>query len=85
MAIAQLMLESLAKNLEEKEIHLTITDALKEVIVNLSYKPEFGAREMRRVVQDKIENTVAQALLSDTIVKGDTIEINPETFEIIKK
>jgi ATP-dependent Clp protease ATP-binding subunit ClpC len=85
MDIAQLMLGSLAKNLEEKEIHLTITNALKESIVNLSYKPEFGAREMRRVVQDKIENTIAQALLSDTIVKGDTIEINPETFEIIKK
>jgi ATP-dependent Clp protease ATP-binding subunit ClpA len=49
----------------------------------LSYKPEFGAREMRRVIQDKVENVVASALLSDQIKKGDKIEINPETFEII--
>ena len=56
---------------------------LKEKIVELSYKPEFGAREMRRVIQDKVEDVVASALLSDKIKKGDKIEINPETFEII--
>jgi ATP-dependent Clp protease ATP-binding subunit ClpC len=56
---------------------------LKEKIVELSYKPEFGAREMRRVIQDNVENSVAQALLSDTVKKGDKMEINPETFEVI--
>ncbi|MEK6897246.1 MAG: AAA family ATPase, partial [Nanoarchaeota archaeon] len=45
--IAQLMLGSLKKNLEEKEIEFEITDHLKEKIAELSYKPEFGAREMR--------------------------------------
>ncbi len=84
MDIAQMMLGDLAKNLKEKEIDLVITDPLKEKIVELSYKPEFGAREMRRVVQDKIENGIAQALLSDKIVKGDKIEINSENFEIVK-
>jgi ATP-dependent Clp protease ATP-binding subunit ClpA len=38
---------------------------------------------MRRVVQDKVENTVASALLSDKIKKGDKFEINPENFELI--
>ncbi|MEK7080547.1 MAG: ATP-dependent Clp protease ATP-binding subunit, partial [Patescibacteria group bacterium] len=61
LAIAQLMLGSLKKNLEEKEIEFEITESLKEKIVELSYKPEFGAREMRRVIQDKVENTVAEA------------------------
>jgi ATP-dependent Clp protease ATP-binding subunit ClpA len=36
------------------------------------------------VVQDKIENGVAEALLSDKIVKGDSFEVNAETFEIIE-
>jgi ATP-dependent Clp protease ATP-binding subunit ClpC len=81
--IAQLMLGSLKKNLEEKEIEFEITDHLKEKIVELSYKPEFGAREMRRVIQDKVENSVAQALIGDKIQKSDRIEIDPETFEII--
>lgn len=81
--IADLMLKSLQKNLKEKEIDFEITEPLKQKIVELSYKPEFGAREMRRVVQDKVENSVAQALISETIKKGDKIEINPETFEVI--
>ena len=71
------------KNLQDKEISFEITESLKEKIVELSYKPEFGAREMRRVVQDKVENSIAQGLLADKIKKGDKIEINPETFELI--
>lgn len=83
MDIAQLMFSSLQKNLKEKDIDLIITDSLKEKIVELSYKPEFGAREMRRVMQDKIENEIAQALLSDKITKGDKVEINPDNFKIV--
>ncbi len=85
MDIAQLTLVGLAKNLKEKDIDFIITEPLKEKIVELSYKPEFGAREMRRVVQSKVENGIAESLLADKIVKGDTIEIDPETFEVIKK
>jgi ATP-dependent Clp protease ATP-binding subunit ClpC len=83
LKIAQLSLQGLQKNLKEKEIDFEITDLLKDKIVELSYKPEFGAREMRRVIQDKVENTVAQALLFDKIKKGDRIQINSENFEII--
>jgi len=81
--IAGLMLGSLKKNLQEKEIEFIITEPLLEKIVELSYKPAFGAREMRRVIQDNVENSVAQALLSDKVVKGDKIEIDSENFEVI--
>lgn len=81
--IANLMLGSLKKNLQEKEIEFIITEPLLEKIVELSYKPAFGAREMRRVIQDKVENSIAQALLSDKITKGDKIEIDSENFEVI--
>ena len=84
LRIAQLNLERLAKNLKEKDIDFNITEALKEKIVELSYKPEFGARQMRRVIQDKIENVIAAALLSDKVVKGDRIEINAEDFSVVK-
>lgn len=82
--ISELMLNSLKMTLKEKEIGLEISEPLKEKIVGMSYKPEFGAREMRRVIQDTVENAVAQALLSDKIKKGDVIEINPENFEVLK-
>jgi len=81
--IAQLSLQALQKNLKERDIDFEITESLKEKIVELSYKPEFGAREMRRVIQDKVENSVASALLSDEIKKGDKFEINSETFEVM--
>ncbi|HQK63618.1 MAG TPA: ATP-dependent Clp protease ATP-binding subunit [Candidatus Staskawiczbacteria bacterium] len=81
--IAQLSLKSLQKNLKEKEINFEITEPLKSKIVELSYKPAYGAREMLRVIQDNVENVVAQALLSDKIKKGDKIEINPDNFELI--
>lgn len=83
MDIAQLMLMGLAKNLKEKDVELVISEPLKQKIVELSYKPQYGAREMRRVMQDKVENAVAQALLQDKVIKGNKIEINPENFEVV--
>ncbi len=83
LKIAQLSLLALQKSLKEKDIEFEITEPLKEKIVELSYKPEYGAREMRRVVQDKVESVVAQALLSDKIKKGDKMQINAENFEVI--
>ena len=83
MKIAQLSLQSLKKGLEEKDINFEITESLKEKIVELSYKPEFGAREMRRVIQDKVENAIAEALLVDRIKKGDSFGIDPEAFRVI--
>ncbi len=83
LKIAQLSLQGLQKNLKEKDIIFDITEPLKAKIVELSYKPEFGAREMRRVIQDNVENAVASALLSDKIKKGDRFEINSDNFEII--
>jgi len=83
LQIAQLILTGLQKNLKDKEINFEITEALKEKIVELSYKPEFGAREMRRVVQSNVENSIAQALLADKIKKGDNIQIDPNNFSVI--
>ena len=83
MKIAQLSLQGLQKNLKEKEIDFIITESLKEKIVELSYKPEFGAREMRRVIQDKVENAIAENLLFDKVKKGDKIEVNSENFEVM--
>lgn len=82
LAIAQLMLKKLQKNLKEKDIDFVITEPLKERIVDLGYDPVFGAREMRRVIQDKVENLLATNILSGKIDKGSKVEIN-QNFEII--
>jgi ATP-dependent Clp protease ATP-binding subunit ClpA len=82
LMIAQIQLNKLNDNLRTKKIQLIITEELKNKIVELSYDPVFGAREMKRVTQDKIENIIARALLSDAIPQGSKIEIDSNSFEI---
>jgi len=84
LKIAELMLQKLKKNLLEKGIEFVVSESLKKKIVELGYNPVFGAREMRRVIQEKVENVLASALLANQIKKGDKIEINPCDFTITK-
>ena len=80
--IAELMLKKLQKNLKEKDIDLIITKELKEKVAELGYNPVFGARQMRRVIQDKVENVLAKAILSNKLKRGDKVKILPENFEL---
>ncbi|MFC1663638.1 AAA family ATPase [Patescibacteria group bacterium] len=82
LSIAELMLQKLKKNLKEKGIDFEITQPLKEKIVELGYNPTFGAREMKRVIQDKVENVLAPALLSGELKRGDRAKIDEE-FKLI--
>jgi len=81
--IAGLLLTKLKENLAQKDIEFSITDSLKEKIVELGYNPVFGAREMRRVIQDKVENILAQAILSGKLKRGDKVEIDPKDFKLL--
>ncbi len=82
LEISHLLLKKLKKNLRKKDINFIITEGIKEKVVKLGYNPKFGARELKRVIQDKLGNVLAKALLSNQIKQGDKIEIDPETFEI---
>ena len=81
--IAELLLQKLKKNLKEKGIEFIITLSLKEKITELGYDPVFGARQMRRTIQDKVENVLASALLSGALKRGNRVEIEPEEFKLI--
>ncbi len=80
--IAELMLKNLQKNLKEKDIDFIITKELKEKIAELGYNPVFGARQMRRVIQDKVENVLAKAILSNKLKRGDRVKVLPDNFEL---
>lgn len=73
--IAELMLKSLNKRLKAKECSIKITPELITRVAELGYDPTFGARPMRRVIQDKIEDQVAQKFLKGEVKKGEEIEI----------
>jgi len=74
--IAILMMNDLAKRLlDGTGVRLMITPDLIEKIVALGYKPEFGARPMRRVIQDEIESRVAKIILEQNLKRGDFVKI----------
>jgi len=82
--IAHLLLSKIQKSLAQRNIEFIIQDELKEKIVELGYDIKFGARNMKRVIQDKVENAIAQALLKGEIKKGDKFIISPDNFSVIK-
>lgn len=74
--IAKMMLANLNKNLkEEHNITIKITDELVHKIATLGYSPTFGARPMKRLIQDKVETPLAQMLLEEKVKKGEEVEI----------
>jgi ATP-dependent Clp protease ATP-binding subunit ClpC len=73
--IAELMLKNLNKRLQPKECSFKITPELITRVAELGYEPAFGARPMRRVIQDKIEDQIAQRLLRGEVKRGEEIEI----------
>jgi len=80
--ISELLLKKIKKNLAEKEIEFVITQPLKVRIVELSYDPTFGARNMQRVIQDKLGNVLAEAILSGKLKRGNRVKVEPEGFTL---
>lgn len=63
--IVDLMIDELNEMLDGQEIHIDTTAAVKERLVDLGYNPQMGARPLRRIIQDQIENQVADVYLKN--------------------
>lgn len=64
--VAQLQVAELVNRLKSHNINLRLSDDVYDYLVEKGYDPEFGARPMRRAVQDTIESALAKALLNDS-------------------
>ena len=78
LKIAELMLKSLGVTLETKRIKLDYSPEVLQKMVDLGYNPEYGARPMRRLIQEKIENVIARAMLEENVKEGSTFTLKPE-------
>ncbi len=85
LGIAGLLLGKLRKNILEKGIDLIITEELKQKIVELGYSPSFGARAMKRVLQNTVENALAKSILDGKLKRGNQVKVDPESFRLIIK
>ncbi len=73
--IAKNQIEYVAKRLEEKRIHLIVSDEALEFISEVGYDAQFGARPLKRAIQNYIENPLAKEILAGKYFEGDTIRI----------
>jgi ATP-dependent Clp protease ATP-binding subunit ClpC len=81
--IVDLMLREVWKELAEKTIKLEVTDTAKNLLGEKGYDPVFGARPLRRVIQDLVEDPLSEAFLRGDFQAGDTVLVDCEDGEIV--
>ncbi|MFA5175626.1 MAG: ATP-dependent Clp protease ATP-binding subunit [Patescibacteria group bacterium] len=83
--IAGLMLKQVAKDLEAKGVELKAEDAALEFLADVGFDPEFGARPMRRAIQERVENKLAELVLSGKLKRRDTVIVGENGTITIKE
>ena len=77
-SIVDLMLTDLRGRLEEKQLHLTVTDAAKNAIIDGGYDPIYGARPLKRYIQAHVETMIAREIIAGTHSAGDTLTVDAD-------
>ena len=75
-AIASIQLERLAKRMETRGSELVFTEALLDFIGEVGYDPIYGARPLKRAIQQEIENSLAQQVLSGQLLPGKVVTVD---------
>ncbi|MFC1616303.1 ATP-dependent chaperone ClpB [Patescibacteria group bacterium] len=74
--IAKIQFDLLAQRLLKQNIHLEITDAGLDYLADSGYDPDFGARPLKRLIQEEIENPLAIQILEEKIKDGDKVKVD---------
>ena len=86
--IAEIQLEQLRKRMTAQQIGLDVTEPALDEIAKVGFDPQFGARPLRRAIQDRIENGIARLLLEGKAAAGDTVKVGTAgedfTFDVEK-
>jgi ATP-dependent Clp protease ATP-binding subunit ClpB len=85
--IVDIQIDYLQKLLKEHEMGLQITEEAKEFLARQGFNPVYGARPLKRVIRQLVENPLSKLILSQKFINGDTIIVDVENDEIkfIKK
>jgi len=82
--IVDLMLADLQTTIKENHMTMTVTDDAKKALVKLGYNRRFGARPLRRVIQDKIEDQLTDLILEEDDIQDVQVEVEDEHI-VVKK
>ena len=85
--IAEKMLKTLSVRLLENGITATFTDNVLEMLVKVGFDPTYGARPLRRAIQNRIEDCIAEEMLDGKVKSGDSVTIDfvEEKVVVVKK
>jgi ATP-dependent Clp protease ATP-binding subunit ClpC len=81
--IVDLELEKVRTRLTEYEIELQVSEAAREALAEEGYSEEYGARPLRRVIQNRIEDALSDAILASRFEGGDTILVDVKDGDIV--
>ena len=86
--IVDIQMDYLRNLLKDQELEFEITDEAKEFLATQGFNPVYGARPLKRVIQQQVENPLSKLILAQTFLKGDKIKIDVKddklTFEKVK-
>jgi ATP-dependent Clp protease ATP-binding subunit ClpC len=72
------LIDELQERLVRKGIHLSVKVAAKRLLITKGYDEKYGARPLRRVIQDELEHTIADGILSGSYEKGTVLEVGAQ-------
>ena len=75
-SISGIQIEYMLQRLLEREIGFEITDGAMDLLTEAGFDPVYGARPMKRAIQQQLENPLAQEILAGNFVAGDTIKVD---------
>ena len=83
--IVDIQMDYLRKLLKDQEIDFEITDDAKEFLATRGFNPVYGARPLKRVIRQMIENPLSKEILAQKFLRGDKVTIDVENDEIVFK
>ena len=85
--IASIQLARLEQRLQQRDYQLSVSDAALEKLAEVGFDPLYGARPLKRAIQQHLENPLAQALLQGEILPGSTVVIdhNGQQFTVTSR
>jgi ATP-dependent Clp protease ATP-binding subunit ClpB len=82
-AIVDVQVASVIKRVAERELGLVLSDDARTLIGNLGYDPTYGARPLKRVIQKRLVDPLALAILEGRFVPGDTVSVDAVDGELV--
>ena len=81
--IVELLLGGLRSRLEEKELHLEVTESAKDFIVNSGYDAVYGARPLKRFIQSNVETVIAKKIIASAVKPNDVLVVDAINGELL--